>query len=161
MKEEWSRLCEESAERNPRTAAIGLFSREEWAEGVGIFQWFEDFESAKFMISHIIPAIQVDPDEDGEMKQTYEATREALSAILKPVGKIEDFTPELVERLAEALGDQPILWIGTFEGLCSSDNEWCADLRESFRADDDDPSSEPIKKSEVKDFVEFVQTYGF
>ena len=109
-------------------------------------------------------------DMDGDELAEYIAELAAVIAKFPPGSRTGSacFT-----ALQEALsGVQSLDWIGTFEDLCKSSDEWSAEVRSNFRefSDEDaelseedglDHSARRIEPDEVDDFVTYLLEYGF
>ena len=91
----------------------------------------------------------------------------SLMEKFSPIIADEDY---LLNGLNTFLGEIELrlLFLGSYEDLCKSKNEWCKYLRSEFREDyledlEDYVSSKKlqssIKKSDQEDFAEFVSEY--
>lgn len=70
----------------------------------------------------------------------------------------------LAEALREHLdGLQDLIWIGTFDELCTSGSDWLREVRSEFRSEDEGPmlQDRPIAAEELGEFVEFLREFGF
>ena len=153
--------CEEAAQRDPRKFKYGVYAGDSWTGGAYTFSWFTDVRGLVHFLTDLAPGLYIDPKDEPE---DYVACRDQLRELLEGVDTIAKFDEVLIDSLNEAMDDQSIIWIGTFQDLCKGKSQWCRELRQEFRTleddEDGDPSDGPIKTSEVDAFVDMLEGYG-
>lgn len=158
-------LAQVSAEHDPQTHTWGMFS---WGDapggiggGVGCFQWFDSCEDLLSFLTDYCPALYTSFEQESD----WLAFRERLLMIAvsnedAPMGSLDAFNSVLKGLLQ-------IDWIGRFDELCASDEQFCSKLRSSFRDNSDTDESSilasnaPIQPEEIHAFCEMLQDYGF
>ena len=106
------------------------------------------------------------------LPKTLEWDKEELN-ILEPIlgkyrneGVVANLDGDLLADINKVIKDQgwEILWWGRFEELIIGEGEFEKDMRSSFREHHDSDSGlsdEPILKKEQKDFIRYLQNYGY
>lgn len=157
-----------SHEADPRKKTFGYFSSDDWPGGAGMFHWFDSEEALIQGITQDLPTAV--GDMDGDELAEYLAELAAVVAKFPPGSRMG---AACFAALQEALsGFQSLDWIGTFDDLCKSSDEWPAEVRSNFREfsdedadeseeDDLDHSARPIEPDEVDEFVAYLLGYGF
>ena len=109
-------------------------------------------------------------DMDGDERAEYLADLAAVVAKFPPRSRMG---AACFAALQEALsGFQSLDWIGTFDDLCKSSDEWSAEVRSNFRElsdenadeseeDDLDRNARPLEPDEFDEFVTYLLEYGF
>jgi len=151
--------AEEAANRDPRIFPIGHIS----SAGSGsdtftaMFAWFASIEELAQFLHDIEPMIyDLGPGEG------LEEFQESVAPVLQSIRK-EGLTDELLDAFNDAANpDTYVRWWGTFVDLCSSNAEYCRELRVDFRSDndEDDHQDRPIASDEIDEFIEFLKEYG-
>lgn len=137
--------------RDPRKYPFGYFSGGSFIlDSTRVFMWFASKDD---LINHII---QCDP-------AIHDLDEAEAKAFAHEVAQIFIGNTELsIENLAllNNFGKSFLCveWWGTFDELVSGSSEIAKDLRMSFR---DDESDSPVFESEMDDFIELIQNYGF
>lgn len=159
---------EATHETDPRQNNFGYFSSDDLPFGAGMFHWFDSEEALIQGITQDLPTAV--GDMDGDELAEYLAELAAVVAKFPPGSRTG---AACFTALQEALsGVQSLDWIGTFDDLCKSSDEWSAEVRSNFRefSDEDDELNEEdgldhsarrIEPDEVDDFVTYLLEYGF
>ena len=145
-------VCAEAAERDPRTAAIGIRIGGSFPGDPHIFSWFDSIEeAAKFIAEVNFIALNVEDDARPVLPEYYESVLSLL--------KTKSGHAELREMHDQEYGRQCgyLDWIGTFKDLAEGDDELAVEIRSSFNEDE---SSMPITASSYDAFVEYLVSYG-
>jgi len=132
--------------RDPREYPFGYFH----GDNARVFMWFASEEE---LISHIAECAPVMFDLDASEAKDF--GRE-VSQIFS--GKAELSTENLASLNNVAKSFLFVEWWGTFEDLVSGTSKLAKDLRLSLR---DDETDSPVLESELDDFVELIQRYGY
>ena len=158
MKKEWIEYVDKAIEQDPRKYPIGVYSVDCSA---GIFTWFKTWEQARAFMVDILPAVWCDPDDGEDNAREYRLMRDKLVALWEKVDSLSGVTDAKVCKMNEILGDQSVLWIGSFAALCADEAPFCARLREGFREDaDESDNSRPIEPDETASFIEYAKHFG-
>ena len=129
--------------------------------GVGMFSWHANHTDMCTFISEVLPYTTGTSGQHGAVAEVTTAIATNMQR-----GVISD--ADGIDRLNHGLKHySQITWIGTFGELCTSDDEFCANVRSWYRnqSDDDDNKTEidcnaPIQSDELEDFYESIQEYG-
>lgn len=157
-----------SHEADPRKNPFGYFSSDDWPGGAGMFHWYDSEEALLRGMTQDLPAAVGDMDSD-ELAE-YLAELAAVAERFPPGSRMG---AECFAALQESLGGfQSLQWMGTFDDLCKSSDEWPAEVRSNFREfsdedadeseeDDLDHKARPIEPDEADEFVAYLLEYGF
>jgi hypothetical protein len=157
-----------SHDADPQKSPFGYFSSDDWPGGAGMFHWYDSAEALMHGIAQDLPTAV--GDMDGDELAEYLAELAAVVAKFPPGSRV---SAECFAALQEALsGFQSLQWMGTFEELRKSSDEWPAEVRSNFRdfsdedadeseEDDLDHNARPIELDEVDEFVTYLLEYGF
>jgi hypothetical protein len=157
---------EDAQGRNPIEFPFGFFIEDHYAQSDGgCFFWYKtEIEMQQAIQNDLIDALSDGTNDDIKSVKTEIASlMEKSSPIIADadhlLNALNTFLDEIELRLQ---------FLGSFEDLCKSKNDWCKYLREEFREGyqeelEEDVSSKKlqssIKKSEQEDFAEFVSEY--
>ena len=128
--------------------------------GAGRFSWHASRADLCAFISEVLPYITGTSGQRG-------AIAEVTAAIVANMqhGTISDAAG--IQRLNHSLKHySQITWIGTFGELCTSDDEFCANVRCWYRNQSDDDHQAkvdchaPIQLHELEGFYTAIQEYG-
>ena len=153
---------QECSSRDPRQFRWGFFA---WADapaacggGVGAFQWFQAQDE---LLSHLVdfgPAAFMTFDEECQ----WNAMRDELRQIAASFSI--DRANTLLQLNAHLKSLFQVDWIGEWDELCATNDEFPRRVRSNFRDNgEDDQSAEccqPIGIDEVDSFCEFIGVYG-
>lgn len=129
--------------------------------GVGMIEWFPTRAAMLTYIADVFPYWPGGPYDTGVVA----SVTTAITANMQ-LGNLSD--AEGLDRLNHTLRRySQVVWIGTFEQLCSSDNDYCQYVRKWYRKQDpdfdeedgSDPSA-PIPTDKIDDFCEAIREYG-
>jgi hypothetical protein len=160
---------------DPRTHSFGIFTSDPHPWGVGMFHWFATRAALAHALAHDFVFALVhdegnDHSNDAAASDTADAISARVQALMQSFGVNAAIEGENLTKLRAAFrGVQDIGWVGTFEQLCESADPWPSELRESFRGHHSEDESllgandltRAIELSELDDFVEFIEHYGF
>jgi hypothetical protein len=140
--------------RDPREYPFGFFSRDDWPAGVGMFHWAATPPDALLgYAAMVIEHLYAGEDDDKEELRRF------FSRALTEKQTLADLHEELNRRTARvsALG-----WYGTFQDICTSQDDFALDVRERFleHLEEDEEEGEPtgvIPEDRMDEFVEFIQ----
>jgi hypothetical protein len=150
-KEQAAERGEMAMSNDPRQFPYGYFSGGSFVlDSVRVFMWFA---SPKELLDHLCECDPVIHDLDKEEASSF------AEIVHKIVGEPVVFNDEKRQKINSAAKDfLCIEWWGTFHELTNGKSELATNIRESMRKD---VSGGPVTESEMDDFVELVQTYGF
>jgi hypothetical protein len=99
--------------------------------------------------------------EDGDEEEEVNAFMAAIAQIISNTPETQHFSEGMRKRIDELMTySWHIPYIGTYENLLTSKNEWETEIRARFRGEDEDLSEAeqqaPIGKDEREAFDEFV-----
>lgn len=142
---------EEAMSRDPRHFPYGYFSGGSFVlDSSRVFMWFE---SPKELLDHICECDTIIHDLDmGDANAFAANVREIVG---EPVELNDDKLQKINEAAKEFLC---IEWWGTFDELTEGSSQLARGIREWMR---EDGSDSPVTESEMDEFVELVQNYGF
>jgi hypothetical protein len=156
----------DAQDRNPMEFTFGFYIEDNYTQSTGgSFFWYKtENEMQKALQNDLIDAFS-----DGTSEDIKSAKTEIASLMEKSSPIIAD-ADHLLNSLNTFLAEIELRlqFLGSFEDLCKSKNEWSKYLREEFREGfledlEEDVSSKKlqssIKKSEQDDFAEFVSEY--
>lgn len=151
--------------QNPQSNWWGMYSYDDASAGigggVGMIEWFPTRADLLAYIADVFPYWPGGPYDTGVVA----SVTTAITANMQ-LGNLSD--DEAIIRLNHILRRySQIEWIGTFEQLCSSDNDYCQYVRKWYREhnpdfdeeDGNDPSA-PISHDEISDFCKSISEYG-
>lgn len=126
--------AEASMQRDPRAFTWGMFA---WGDaspaiggGVGAFQWFAtEHELHAFICddSHLLYRCY-------ESHQEWQLQAQRLRQLLANLASDPDATLQLINQ--DLRGALQFDWIGRYHDLCSGEQPFCRQLRQSFREDE-------------------------
>jgi len=126
--------------------------------GMGALYWFE---SSKRMVKFVEDYLAWWHPAPSSMKE------EQIAAEVKRIiaeGRKEKIDGETLRtRLNEFMRNMwQIAWWGTFDELCNAKDKFPREVRADFREQEsEEESDEAITAGEVRQFLEFLSTYGF
>ncbi|MCC3861778.1 hypothetical protein [Pseudemcibacter aquimaris] len=125
--------------------------------GIGSFVWFKDRDSLLDFIAQTLPFSPPGPITT-ELQPVIEATEKTVTT-LKKGGSLEAGIEELNQTLRSF---SQIRWIGTFEDLRTGQKEFEKEVRLDFRdsTDSSKNAKAEIEDNALKDFIEYIETYG-
>jgi len=137
--------------RDPRKYPFGYFSGGSFVlDSTRVFMWFASKEELIKHIAECDPVIH-DLDEAEAVAFTHEVAQIFNGNV--------DLSHENLEKLNSiAKSFLCVEWWGTFDELVRGPSELAKDVRLSLR---DDESDSPVLESEMDDFIELIQNYGF
>ena len=141
---------EAAHEQDPRDVPYGVFIRDPWPAGVGMFFWYRDAEAREAALldeHHLV----------GDGVDEWPAARGKLSELLTELGELRPDTAERSRAITDCC--YHVEWWGTFEDLARGGDEFSVDVRDGFL--DEDGGGRPVSASEDAAFVEHVRHYGF
>ena len=157
---------EDAQGRNPLEFPFGFYIEDNYAQSAGgSFFWYKTEQEMQRAIQNDL----IDSLSDGTSDDIKSVKAEIISLMERSSPIIAD-ADHLLNGLNTFLGEIELRlqFMGSFEDLCKSKNEWCKYLREEFREGyledlEEDVSSKKlqssIKKIEQEDFAEFVSEY--
>jgi len=152
---------EEAQGRNPLEFPFGFYIEDDHKQSNGgSFFWYE----SNIDLQHAIHNDLIDALTDGQASDIL-AVKNEMTELFENNDDSEDLLNHLNVILAEL--ELRLQFMGSFEELCKSKDEWTKFFRESYREEclediEDIPTKElqsSIKKSEQDDFAEFVAEY--
>lgn len=137
---------------------VGIFARNDapasfCGAGSGGFSWFNDYkEMADFFRGFMLHECLLRHIDESEHES-------AINFIDKLASNMDSNSPDLL-RIIELYNDtfkgiDQIEWIGTFEGLCASDEAWESKVREFVNGD-----ASVITADGIEAFSDDIMTYG-
>ena len=171
MSIDWESKYEAAQQRDPRTCKLGFFGKDDGECGPGGLVWFTTLAQFKLFVATVLPTVTLDQDADDDAaddESTYSESCKALRALLQPIRTVDEISIPVIKTINGLLIEQSIQWVGTFDTLCNSDDEWCAQVREQFTreplnedTDEENVHGGPILPTEVEGFLEYLKEYGF
>ena len=154
---------QESSSRDPRLFQWGLFA---WADappacggGTGAFQWFQTQEELLSHLADFGAAAYMTFDEESQWTEMRDEVRQIGA------GFSVDRPNTLLQLNAHLKGLLQVDWIGDWQELCTTNDDFPSKVRSRFRDNWEDDqsaeSSQPIGSDELNEFCEFVEAYGF
>ena len=142
---------EEAMSQDPRHFPYGYFSGGSFVlDSTRIFMWFA---SPKELIDHICECDPIVHDLEADEAQSFAAK------VREIVGEPAELSDANLQKINEAAKEfLCIEWWGTFDELTDGDSELAKGIREWMR---EDGSDSPVTDSEMDEFVELVQNYGY
>ncbi len=151
---------QESLDIDADTRPYGYYFRDISSAGAGGFHWHADEKSLLEEITNDLFAFVTTDENDGNL---HDEICEGLSDIIESVttDNADIDWNDLQDSLNTFLRpyEVTILWMGTFYGLCESDDEFAWEMREEFRERNRD-DTRPIEESETNGFIEYLSSYG-
>ncbi len=154
---------EDAQGRNPLEFPFGFYIEDDYEQSSGgSFFWYKAEKERQHAIQHDL----IDELFEGN-NDDIQALKAEMAAIIEEYKAGE--SDDLLNSLNKILGDIDVQlqFIGTFEELCKSKNEWPKYFREFYREEylediEDIPSKKlqsSIKKAEQHDFADYVSDY--
>jgi len=142
---------EEAMSRDPRHFPYGYFSGGSFVlDSTRVFMWFS---SPNELIDHICECDPIVHDLDADEAQSFAVK------VREIVGEPVEFSDDKLQQVNDtAKAFLCIEWWGTFEELTNGNSDLATGIREWMR---EDGSDSPVAESEMDEFVELVQNYGF
>lgn len=144
--------------RDPRKAPFGVFTRDPWPAGIGMFFWYSTPEERLAALLDLHPFLEGEGD-IAEDRAEWSDARGRLEAVLAPCPEWDTEVAAQVQPITSKRFD--LDWIGTFDDLRSDQSELAIDVRERLRGGDGEDTDTPIADDEVEAFAEAVREYGF
>lgn len=143
-----SERLEPAAARDPLTSRFGVLVRDADDVGLAIFHWYDKPQDLRRSVleDHAFPN-----DDDRREPEAWGQVRGDLEAVLSAAPTLDTATREGVNALTTPWFTFD--WWGTFEELCTSEQETAREVREQFRASDDIDDGSPIPDEEREDFA--------
>ena len=141
--------------------AIGLFVTEAGSFETGFF-WVADAAELASFLRHGLPCLYGMTDDDSDVGQLHAAD----DGLNRAEDRADGVTPvEVMAAFGAAYeGYCSFDWAGTWEELCSSDDEFAAATREQFYEERDDDAGEdltrPISSEDLPDFQDYISHWG-
>lgn len=162
---DWESKYEAAHQRDPRACKLRFFGKDDGECGPGGLVWFTTLAQFKLFVATVLPALTLDQDADDE--STYSGSCTALRALLEPIRTVDEISIPVIKTINGCLIEQSIQRVGTFDTLCNSDDEWCAQVREQFTreplnkdTDEENVRGGPILPTEVEGFFGYLKEYG-
>jgi hypothetical protein len=131
--------------------------------------WALDFASLKHVFTHaLLLPWDEQPSMQGMYQQLLVPISERVQEIIGGLKSMDDFTPEIIAQLNDAIPHRRIEWVGTMRDLAHGDSQHARELRlryfleigaiqlEDAFADTPD-SVPPIPTAENEQFLEFLR----
>lgn len=134
----------------------GLHMHDTTGEPNNTFYWFDSLEHLAAWIPRVALQWYADAAPDD---YDPDALLSALVERLSPPCDFADLTRWLA---TQTFGDSEVDWIGRPTALYESDDEFCKDLREQFREEEDAEGGDwtaPLAESEREAFAEWLAAY--
>ncbi len=159
---------EEAQGRNPLEFPFGFYLEDDHKDSAGgSFFWYKSLAELQSAIQNdLIEALSEGSSED------IQAVKKEIAVLIEQSVSSGDDVDSLLNSLNVFLAEIELRlqFMGSFEDLCKSKNEWSRYFRESYREecledieDIEDMSSKKlqssIKKTDQDDFAEFVAEY--
>ena len=137
---------------DPRKHPYGFLARDDMSGGTSMFHWYASRAARLESIATDLPLLMDEDDPELTISIQKLASDQA-----------QDLDSELLISLQTQLpGLQEMIWMGTFEELCSSTAEWPREVRSEFRSQEEDTDAEdrPVTPGELSAFIDFLIEFG-
>ena len=157
------KACERAAAQKPKPTSWLMFTYGDAPAaiggGVGCFFCFKSKPEMLAFVDEYITWVA-----PGPAAADHDAVQLQVHRIVARATKGTSSLPAVRKRLNSALKTfSQIPWWGTLRDLCRNRDKFSIDVRISFRDQHEDVSprpSRPIGKSELKEFLQFLEFYG-
>lgn len=137
-----------AAARDPLTSRFGVLVRDADDVGLAFFNWYETPQDLRRSVleDHAFP-----DDDDRRDPEGWGRVRGELEALLSASPELDTATRVGVNALTAAWFTFD--WWGTFEELCTSDQETAREVRERYYEAQDLEGDAPVPEDERADFA--------
>lgn len=131
--------------------------------GPSVFWWAGE---QRLMLDFVCETLPLLPFESGEVAEDdlsmYRARRRDTLLVVSRLAANEISWAAAQRGLNGVFGNLiPIEWWGQFADLCAADSDFSRDLMRRFRKLKYDETPSPVLDSEVSEFMEFIEGFGF